>query len=46
MMANAMASPTARYALVFSCLGHGYMHLFAVYFFIIVLPLEREWAMP
>lgn len=46
MMANAMASTTARYALVFSCLGHGYMHLFAVYFFIIVLPLEREWAMP
>jgi MFS family permease len=46
MMTNVMSTTTARYALVFSCLGHGYMHLFAVYFFLVVLPLEREWAMP
>lgn len=46
MMTNVMSTTTARYALVFSCLGHGYMHLFAVYFFLVVLPLEREWTMP
>lgn len=46
MMTNVMSTTTAHYALVFSCLGHGYMHLFAVYFFLVVLPLEREWAMP
>ncbi len=45
-MADAMPPPAARYALVFSCLGHAYMHLFAVYFFLVVLPLEGEWAMP
>ncbi|MAG69930.1 MAG: MFS transporter [Acidobacteria bacterium] len=46
MMADAMPPTTARYALVFSCIGHAFMHLFAVYFFLVVLPLEREWAMP
>ena len=45
-MTNVTSTTTARYALVFSCLGHGYMHLFAVYFFLVVLPLEREWTMP
>ena len=45
-MTNVTSTPTARYVLVFSCLGHSYMHLFAVYFFLVVLPLEREWAMP
>ena len=46
MMTNVTSTTTARYVLVFSCLGHSYMHLFAVYFFLVVLPLEREWAMP
>lgn len=45
-MTNVTSTPTARYVLVFSCLGHSYMHLFAVYFFLVVLPLEREWTMP
>ena len=31
--------------MAFSCLGHTYMHLFAVYFFLIALPLEQEWEM-
>lgn len=31
---------------MFSSLGHAYMHLLAAYFFVIVLPLEREWRMP
>lgn len=36
----------SRLSLVFSSIGHGYMHMFAVYFYLIVLPLEREWHMP
>ena len=36
----------ARLSLVFSCIGHACMHLFAVYFFLIVLPLEQEWGLP
>ena len=33
-------------SLVFSCLGHAYMHLFAAFYFIIVLALERAWGLP
>lgn len=42
-----MANPSsARLALVFSCLGHAYMHLFAAFYFVIVLALEEAWALP
>ena len=41
-----MAAQPSRLSLVFSSIGHGYMHMFAVYFYLIVLPLEREWGMP
>ena len=41
-----MSRASARLSLIFSCIGHAYMHLFAVYFFLIVLPLEREWGLP
>lgn len=30
---------------IFSSLGHGVMHLLAVYFYLVVLPLEREWQL-
>ncbi len=33
-------------ALIFSSLGHTYMHLLAAYFFVVVLPLEQDWRMP
>ena len=33
-------------ALTFSCLGHLYVHLFTAVYFVIVLALEREWALP
>lgn len=33
-------------SLVFSCLGHAYMHFFAAFFFVIVLALEHDWGMP
>jgi len=41
-----MARQPSRLALVFSCIGHGYMHMFAVYFYLVVLPLERDWGLP
>ena len=41
-----MSRASARLSLIFSCIGHAYMHLFAVYFFLVVLPLEREWGLP
>lgn len=40
-----IASPQ-RNALVFAAIAHGAMHLFAAYFFTIVLALERVWEMP
>ena len=41
-----MSHTSARLSLVFSCVGHAFMHLFAVYFFLVVLPLEQEWGLP
>ncbi len=41
-----MASRPSRLSLVFSSIGHGYMHMFAVYFYLVVLPLEQEWGLP
>lgn len=37
---------SARLSLVFSCLGHAYMHLFAAFYFVIVLALEAAWELP
>lgn len=40
-------SPAAeRVALIFSCLGHAYMHLFTAFYFVIVLALEGVWQRP
>ncbi len=33
-------------SLIFSCLGHAYMHLFTAFYFVIVLALEAVWALP
>jgi len=41
-----MSRTSTRMSLVFSCLGHAYMHLFAAFYFVIVLALERDWGMP
>ncbi len=41
-----MSPRSARLSLVFSCLGHTYMHLFTAFYFVIVLQLEREWGLP
>jgi MFS family permease len=41
-----MHPTSSRLTLIFSSLGHAYMHLLAAYFFVVVLPLEREWQIP
>ena len=35
-----------RLSLVFSCLGHGYMHMFTAFYFVVVLALEETWSLP
>lgn len=41
-----MKADSARLALLFSCLGHAYMHLFTAFYFVIALSLEAEWGIP
>ena len=41
-----MQVASARLALVFSCLGHAYMHLFTAFYFVIALSLEADWGIP
>ncbi|NIA67061.1 MFS transporter [Pelagibius litoralis] len=41
-----MKAGSARLALLFSCLGHAYMHLFTAFYFVIALSLEAEWGIP
>ena len=39
-----MTSGTARLSLLFSSLGHFYIHMFTAFYFTIVLRLEAEWG--
>ncbi|WP_340118105.1 MFS transporter [Pelagibius sp. 7325] len=41
-----MKANSARLALLFSCLGHAYMHLFTAFYFVIALSLESAWNIP
>ena len=41
-----MKAHSARLALLFSCLGHAYMHLFTAFYFVIALSLEADWGVP
>jgi len=41
-----MKAGSARLALLFSCLGHAYMHLFTAFYFVIALSLEADWGIP
>lgn len=45
MRNNISPEQAGRYALVFSCLGHAYSHLFAPIFYVVVLTLEHEFAL-
>ena len=33
-------------SLIFAALAHAFMHMFAAYYFTIVLALEVEWSLP
>jgi len=41
-----MSAVSARLPLIFSCIGHAYMHLFTAFYFVIVLALEGAWQRP
>ncbi len=41
-----MTAPSARLSLLFSSLGHFYVHMFTAFYFTIVLRLEAEWGLP
>ncbi len=41
-----MNTSQPRIAVIFSCLGHLYIHLFTAIFFVIVLALEKDWQLP
>lgn len=41
-----MSQGSTRLPLIFSCLGHAYMHLFTAFYFVIVLALEQAWSLP
>ena len=41
-----MLDRRARVTLLFSSLGHAFMHMLTAFFFIIVLALEQEWSRP
>jgi len=41
-----MTGRSARLSLVFSCLGHAYVHLFTAFYFVVVLALEADWRLP
>ncbi len=40
-----MSAMSSRLPLVFSCLGHTYMHLFTAFYFVIALTLEDAWQL-
>ena len=41
-----MPATSTRLSLLFSCLGHTYVHLFTAFYFVIVLALEVDWNLP
>ena len=40
-----MTSGSARLSLLFANIGHFYIHLFTAFYAVIVLQLERDWAL-
>jgi len=41
-----MPRRSAQLSMLFSCLGHTYMHAFTAFYFVIVLALEVDWQLP
>ena len=40
-----MSQRSARLSLVFSCIGHGFMHMFTAFYAVVVLALEVDWQL-
>lgn len=41
-----MNKASAQLALIFSCIGHAFVHLFMALYFIVVLAIEIDWSIP
>jgi FSR family fosmidomycin resistance protein-like MFS transporter len=41
-----MQRGSSKWVLVFSSLGHAYMHMLTAFFFVLALALERTWSIP
>lgn len=41
-----MTDRAQRLSLIFSCIGHTYVHLFTAFYFVIVLAVETAWGLP
>lgn len=41
-----MGLTSPRLSLIFSCIGHAYIHMFTAFYFTIVLAIERDWQQP
>ena len=37
---------SSKLTLIFSAIGHAYIHIFTAFYFVIVLTLEKEWQLP
>ncbi len=40
-----MSQRSSRLSLLFSCLGHGFMHMFTAFYTVVVLALEVDWQL-
>ena len=41
-----MKLTSPRLSLIFSCVGHAYIHMFTAFYFTIVLAIEKDWQQP
>ncbi len=41
-----MTKASAQLSLVFSCIGHAFVHLFMALYFVVVLAIEIDWSIP
>jgi len=41
-----VSQASARLSLVFSCIGHTFVHLFMALYFVVVLAIEIDWSIP
>lgn len=41
-----MSKASAQLSLIFSCIGHAFVHLFMALYFVVVLAIEIDWSIP